>query len=73
MNWDGLDAGKYRNEADAISALLADVPLDPAERSAIELAAKDLVREVPEAKKPRTIAITSGGSPAAKVIENKAA
>ncbi len=44
MNWDGLDAGKYRNEADAISALLADVPLDPAERSAIELAAEDLVR-----------------------------
>lgn len=31
----------------------------------------DLVREVPEAKKPRTIAITAGGS--AKVIENKAA
>ncbi len=33
----------------------------------------DLVREVPEAKKPRTIAITTGGSPAAKVIENRAA
>jgi molecular chaperone IbpA len=32
----------------------------------------DLVREVPEAKKPRTIAIsTNGASP--KVIENKAA
>jgi molecular chaperone IbpA len=33
----------------------------------------DLVREVPEAKKPRTIAITSNGAVASKVIENRAA
>jgi molecular chaperone IbpA len=32
----------------------------------------DLVREVPEAKKPRTIAISTNGS-STKVIENKAA
>ncbi len=33
----------------------------------------DLVREVPEAKKPRTIAITSNGSAQPQVIENRAA
>ncbi len=33
----------------------------------------DLVREVPEAKKPRTIAIGSGSAATAKAIENKAA
>lgn len=33
----------------------------------------DLVREVPEAKKPRTIAITTGGATKPQAIENKAA
>ena len=33
----------------------------------------DLVREVPEAKKPRTIAIGTGGAAKPQVIENKAA
>ena len=33
----------------------------------------DLVREVPEAKKPRTIAIGAGGASKPKVIDNKAA
>ena len=33
----------------------------------------DLIREVPEAKKPRSIAIESTGKPARKVIENQAA
>ena len=33
----------------------------------------DLVREVPEAKKPRTIAINTGSGSKPKVIENKAA
>lgn len=33
----------------------------------------DLVREVPEAKKPRTIAITTNGAAKPQVIENKAA
>ena len=33
----------------------------------------DLVREVPEAKKPRTIAIESASAPSRKVIENQAA
>jgi molecular chaperone IbpA len=32
----------------------------------------ELVREIPEAKKPRSIAITSGEKPA-KVLENEAA
>jgi molecular chaperone IbpA len=33
----------------------------------------ELVREVPEAKKPRTIAIERGAGPSAKVIESQAA
>ena len=33
----------------------------------------DLVREIPEAKKPRQIAIGAGGSASAKVLEAKAA
>lgn len=33
----------------------------------------DLIREVPEAKKPRSIAIESASAPAHKVIENQAA
>ena len=33
----------------------------------------DLIREVPEAKKPRTIAIEAASAPAHKVIENQAA
>ena len=44
MNWDSLDGGKYRDEADAVRALLAAVPLSPLERADIEHEAEDLVR-----------------------------
>jgi len=43
MDWDALEAGKYRDEADAIAALLASEPLTPAERLAVVAEAEALV------------------------------
>ncbi len=42
--WDGLDAAKYADEAEAASALLKAAPLSPAERRAAVADAADLVR-----------------------------
>jgi RHH-type proline utilization regulon transcriptional repressor/proline dehydrogenase/delta 1-pyrroline-5-carboxylate dehydrogenase len=42
--WDFLDAGKYRDERDAIAALLAAQPLAPQMRTTVRTAAVDLVR-----------------------------
>ncbi len=42
--WDGLDAGKSREEGEAARALLRSVPLGPAERAAATADAADLVR-----------------------------
>ena len=44
MTWDALDAGKYRDEAEAIAALLATPPLSPEERAAVTAEAEALVR-----------------------------
>jgi RHH-type proline utilization regulon transcriptional repressor/proline dehydrogenase/delta 1-pyrroline-5-carboxylate dehydrogenase len=43
MDWDGLDAGKFRDEAEAVRALLAAVPLSSGERSAVTAEAEALV------------------------------
>jgi RHH-type proline utilization regulon transcriptional repressor/proline dehydrogenase/delta 1-pyrroline-5-carboxylate dehydrogenase len=44
MTWDTLDAGKYRDEAEAVAALLAAQPLDAADRFAVREEAEALVR-----------------------------
>jgi RHH-type proline utilization regulon transcriptional repressor/proline dehydrogenase/delta 1-pyrroline-5-carboxylate dehydrogenase len=44
MDWDALDAGKYRDEAEAVAGLLARVPLDAGRREAVQAQALDLVR-----------------------------
>jgi RHH-type proline utilization regulon transcriptional repressor/proline dehydrogenase/delta 1-pyrroline-5-carboxylate dehydrogenase len=44
MNWDDLDSGKYRDERRAVGALLAERPLDEAERAAVRAEAEMLVR-----------------------------
>jgi RHH-type proline utilization regulon transcriptional repressor/proline dehydrogenase/delta 1-pyrroline-5-carboxylate dehydrogenase len=44
MDWDSLDEGKYRSEPEAVRALLADLPLDPAARALIKADAGQLVR-----------------------------
>jgi hypothetical protein len=33
MDWDALDAGKYRGEAEAVAALLEAAPLSPDDRA----------------------------------------
>ena len=43
LDWDTLDEGKYRGEAEAIAALLAAKPFTPAERARIQRQAVDLV------------------------------
>ena len=43
--WDFLDAGKYRDESEAIAALLAAQPLPPDMRSAVQDEAVRLVRQ----------------------------
>ena len=45
MNWDTLDAGKFRSERDATAALLAVAPLTPHERTLVNEEAQALVRE----------------------------
>ncbi len=44
MNWDGIDAAKYQDEAEAVRALLAANPLAPQARADIAARARDLVR-----------------------------
>ncbi len=44
MNWDDLDAGKYRDEREAIGELLARAPLDAAGRAAVVDEGRALVR-----------------------------
>ena len=43
MNWDALDAGKYRDEAEAVAALLAAAPLSVTDRAAVRAEAEGLV------------------------------
>ena len=45
MDWDALDAGKFRVERDAAAALLAAAPLAPYERAIVKEEAQALVRE----------------------------
>ncbi len=44
MNWDELDSGKYRDEADAVADLLAAAPLSPALQGEVRRSAEALVR-----------------------------
>jgi RHH-type proline utilization regulon transcriptional repressor/proline dehydrogenase/delta 1-pyrroline-5-carboxylate dehydrogenase len=44
MNWDTLDAGKFRDEQEATAALLANAPLTGDERGRVQAEAQDLVR-----------------------------
>ncbi|HKD46895.1 MAG TPA: proline dehydrogenase family protein, partial [Rhizomicrobium sp.] len=44
MDWDVLDAGKYRDEGETIAALLVDPPLPPADRLSVERTAAALVK-----------------------------
>ncbi|MDB5431511.1 MAG: integrase [Caulobacter sp.] len=44
QDWDTLDAGKYRDETEALAALLAAKPLTAEERAAIRAEAEALVR-----------------------------
>ncbi len=43
IDWDALDALKYQDEDAAVTALLADVPLDPAARASVNAEARALV------------------------------
>ena len=49
MDWDALDAGKYRDEAETVADLLTRVPLDAARRTAVRDQALDLVRSARKA------------------------
>ncbi|QUD88471.1 bifunctional proline dehydrogenase/L-glutamate gamma-semialdehyde dehydrogenase PutA [Phenylobacterium montanum] len=51
MNWDALDAGKYRDEAEAVAALLAAAPLSQADRAAVRAEAEGLVLATRKAAK----------------------
>ena len=44
MDWDTLDADKYRPETEAVRALLAAAPLNPTERETVRAEAVELVR-----------------------------
>ncbi len=44
IDWDGLDAGKYRDETDTVRDLLAAAPLNPEDRAAVRAEAEALVR-----------------------------
>src|SRR3569623_3558514 len=44
MDWDALDAGKYRDEAETVAELLSKIPLDTAERAQGTAEALALVR-----------------------------
>ena len=44
MNWDDLDRYKYRDETDAVAALLAAKPLDASARASVSADAQSLVR-----------------------------
>ena len=44
MDWDGLDAWKYRDEREAVADLLAQAPLSSEERAAVRAEAEALVR-----------------------------
>ena len=44
LDWDSLDAGKYRDEAEAVGALLALAPLSSEDRAAVRAEAEALVR-----------------------------
>ncbi|MCR6645483.1 MAG: L-glutamate gamma-semialdehyde dehydrogenase [Terricaulis sp.] len=43
IDWDSLDALKYRDEDEAVATLLADSPLDPAARASVNAEARALV------------------------------
>ncbi len=45
LDWDALDAGKYRDEAEAARALLDAEPLSATDRAAVSAQAADLVRQ----------------------------
>ena len=40
LDWDSLDAGKYRDEAEAIAELRSRPPLTPADRAAVRAEAR---------------------------------
>ena len=44
LDWDSLDSGKYRDEAEAIAELRSRPPLTPADRAAVRAEAEALVR-----------------------------
>ncbi|RYF95059.1 MAG: bifunctional proline dehydrogenase/L-glutamate gamma-semialdehyde dehydrogenase PutA [Caulobacteraceae bacterium] len=44
IDWDALDAGKYRDETDTVRDLLAAAPLNPEDRAAVRAEAEALVR-----------------------------
>ena len=51
MDWDALDAGKYRDEAEAVAELLAAAPLSPTDRAAVRAEAEGLVLATRKAAK----------------------
>jgi RHH-type proline utilization regulon transcriptional repressor/proline dehydrogenase/delta 1-pyrroline-5-carboxylate dehydrogenase len=44
VDWDSLDAGKYRDETETVRDLLAAAPLNPEDRAAVRAEAEALVR-----------------------------
>eukprot|EP01030_Chromulinospumella_sphaerica_P028793 gene28793-29170_t len=44
VDWDALDAGKYRDETETVRDLLAAAPLSPEDRAAVRAEAEALVR-----------------------------
>ncbi len=47
VDWDSLDTGKFQDEAEAVSALLAARPLSEADRKAVVIEAEALVLRGP--------------------------
>ncbi|MEZ6022950.1 MAG: proline dehydrogenase family protein [Hyphomonadaceae bacterium] len=55
IDWDALDALKYRDEDAAIAALLADPPLDPAARASVAAEARALVMRARDLKRRKGV------------------
>jgi RHH-type proline utilization regulon transcriptional repressor/proline dehydrogenase/delta 1-pyrroline-5-carboxylate dehydrogenase len=58
IDWDALDGAKYRDETEAVAALLAKIPLNAAERAAVRAEAQALVRAARDSAKRQGVVET---------------
>ena len=58
IDWDALDGAKYRDEAEAVGQLIAEIPLSMAERAAVLSEALALVRGARETNRRQGVVET---------------